>query len=105
MAGQRNLALEIATEQWRLLFSPDNGGVQWNTATTPWLDWWIEFVETRFKRPINKDLWEQTEVFMRKSLEDESLGWWSAEGAWPGAIDEFVAFVMEKRRGSKMEVE
>jgi hypothetical protein len=34
---------------------------------------------------VNKDLWEQVEVFMRKSLEDEEMGWWSPDGAWPGA--------------------
>ena len=108
MSGQRNLALEIATEQWRLFFTPDNGGVPWNTSTTPWLDWWIEFVETQFKRPINKDLWEQTEVLMRKSVEDESMSWWSPEGAWPGAIDDFVGFVKAKRSdgsGGAMEIE
>lgn len=61
------------------------------------MDWWIEFIEGSFKRPINKDLWEQTEVFMRKTLEDESLSFWSPDGAWPGAIDDFVGFVQEKR--------
>ncbi|PWY69136.1 defective in cullin neddylation protein 1 [Aspergillus heteromorphus CBS 117.55] len=79
MQGQRNLQFEIAAEQWRLFFTPDSGGVQWSTPTTPWLDWWIEFLEERGKRPVNKDLWEQLEVFMRKSREDEAFGWWSAD--------------------------
>ncbi|KAL1961174.1 hypothetical protein VTO42DRAFT_3119 [Malbranchea cinnamomea] len=106
MQGQRNLALEIAIEQWRLFFTPDNGGISWNTETTPWLDWWIEFMESKWKRPINKDLWEQTEVLMRKTHEDESMSWWNPEGAWPGAIDDFVAFVQEKRgKANSMDVE
>ncbi|PGH15435.1 hypothetical protein AJ79_02411 [Helicocarpus griseus UAMH5409] len=107
LQGQRNLTLEIATEQWRLFFTASNGGVTWNTRTTPWLDWWIEFVEGNWKRPVNKDLWEQVEVFMRKTREDEAFSWWSEDGAWPGAIDEFVGFVQAKRGGKSeaMEVE
>ncbi|OQE27243.1 hypothetical protein PENSTE_c004G08986 [Penicillium steckii] len=106
MQGQRNLQFEIAEEQWKLLFTADRGGVPWNTATTPWLDWWIEFLEGRGKKPVNKDLWEQTEVFMRKTFEDENFGWWSPDGAWPGALDDFVGFVKGKRgQGSEMEVE
>ncbi|RWQ94660.1 Cullin binding-domain-containing protein [Paecilomyces variotii] len=107
LPGQRSLQLEIATEQWRLFFTPDKGGIQWNTPNTPWLDWWIEYMEGKVKRPVNKDLWEQVEVFMRKTTEDENFGWWSADGAWPGALDEFVAYVQAKRgKGSEaMEVE
>lgn len=106
MQGQRNLQFEIASEQWNLLFTADQGGVPWSTTTTPWLDWWIEFLEGRGKKPVNKDLWEQTEVFMRKTLEDENFGWWSPDGAWPGTLDDFVGYVKEKRgQGSEMEVE
>jgi DCN1-like protein 1/2 len=106
MQGQRNLQFEIAAEQWDLFFTPDHGGVAWNTKTTPWLDWWIEFLEERGKKPVNKDLWNQVEVFMRKSHEDEEMGWWSPDGAWPGALDDFVAYVQTKRgKGSEMDVE
>ncbi|PLB37038.1 defective in cullin neddylation 1 family protein [Aspergillus candidus] len=97
MQGQRNLQFEIASEQWTLFFTADNGGVQWDTPTTPWLEWWIAFLEERGRKPVNKDLWEQLEVFMRKTREDERFGWWSADGAWPGALDDFVAWVQEKR--------
>lgn len=106
MQGQRNLTFEIAVDQWRLFFTSDHGGVMWNTPTTPWLDWWLEFLESRGKKPVNKDLWQQVEVFMRKTHEDEEFGWWSEDGAWPGALDEFVAYVKEKRaKGSEMEIE
>ncbi|PGH23773.1 hypothetical protein AJ80_02203 [Polytolypa hystricis UAMH7299] len=104
--GQRNLSLEIATEQWRLFFTPTNGGIKWNTSTTPWLDLWIDYLEHHWKRPINKDLWEQAEVFMRKTVDDESMAFWNPEGAWPGAIDEFVGFVKAKReKGEIAQVE
>ena len=102
LQGQRNLQFDIAIDQWRLFLTPNNGGVKWNTATTPWLDWWIEFLEEKGKRPVNKDLWEQVEVFMRRTHEDEAFSWWSADGAWPGTIDEFVAWV-QARRGKTAE--
>ncbi|KAF3483353.1 defective in Cullin neddylation protein 1 [Arthroderma uncinatum] len=100
MSGQRNVNIEIATEQWQLFFTPENGGIAWETECVPWLKWWIEFIETRHKRPINKDLWEQTEVLMRKTMEDETMQWWSSDAAWPGAIDDFIAFVKEKQGGT-----
>lgn len=110
LQGQRNLTFEIACDQWQLFFTSTNGGIEWNTSTTPWLDWYLEFLESRGKRPVNKDLWEQTEVFMRKTKEDESFGWWSPDGAWPGMLDDFVLWVKEKRGdktvgGEAMEVE
>lgn len=36
-------------------------------------------------------------MFVQKSLEDESMGWWSEDGAWPSCLDEFVAFVSERK--------
>lgn len=88
-----------------MFFSAESGGFSANTDTTPWLDWWIEFLEERGKKPINKDLWEQFEVFLRKAQDDETFGWWEEDGAWPGAIDDFVNWVKAKRDGNKMEIE
>lgn len=93
--GQRSLPLETATEYFRLLLSPPS--VKWSTPSTPWLDLWLEFLTTKWKKAISKDVWEQTGVFVQKSLEDESMGWWSEEGAWPSCLDEFVAFVKDRR--------
>ncbi|KAF3400933.1 Defective in cullin neddylation protein 1 [Talaromyces pinophilus] len=101
MQGQRNLTFEIAAEQWQLFFTSENGGVDWQTPSTPWLDWYLDYLKSKGQRPVNKDLWEQTEVFMRKTLEDENFGWWDADGAWPGTLDEFVEFVKQDKRGGK----
>ena len=49
---------------------------------------------------MSKDMWEQTGVFVGKCREDESMAWWSEEGAWPGVLDEFVVYVREKRAGN-----
>lgn len=50
-------------------------------------------------------MWDQTGVFVKKSSEDESMSWWSEDGAWPGVIDEFVAYVRAKRGEGKAEEE
>ncbi|KAL8714694.1 MAG: hypothetical protein Q9225_006542, partial [Loekoesia sp. 1 TL-2023] len=67
--GQRSLPLDTATEYFRLLLSPPS--LNWSTATTPWLDLWLEYLTTKWKKAISKDVWEQTGVFVQKSLEDE----------------------------------
>ncbi|KAK8232071.1 Cullin binding-domain-containing protein [Phyllosticta capitalensis] len=98
--GQKAIPLEQAIEYWRLLFSAN--GLHWHTATTPWLDWWIEFLESKWRRTVNKDMWEQLFNFAEKSLQDETLGFWSEDAAWPGVIDEFVEWVKtDKGRGAK----
>lgn len=47
-------------------------------------------------------MWNQTLEFAFKSIDDESLDFWSEDGAWPGVIDEFVAWY---KRKSEMEVD
>ncbi|KAK7519342.1 Cullin binding-domain-containing protein [Phyllosticta citriasiana] len=100
--GQKAIPLEQAIEYWRLLFSAN--GLHWKTATTPWLEWWVEFLESKWRRTVNKDMWEQLFNFAEKSVQDESLGFWSEDAAWPGVIDEFVEWVKtDKGRGAKVD--
>jgi DCN1-like protein 1/2 len=73
---------------------------------------WSEFLRTKSKRPVNKDVWDQTLVFAEKVLEDGGVGFWSEDGAWPGVVDEFVESVKAERpyldpekKGDAMEVE
>ena len=97
--GQKAVQLEVAVEYWRLLFG--NGGWQWRSEDggkeTPWLKWYLEHLTTNWKKSVNKDLWDQTAKFARKSVEDPSMDWWSEDGAWPGVLDDFVGFVKGKR--------
>lgn len=105
-AGARAIPLDMAAEYWKLVLGPQSG-LEWQTASTPWLDWWLEFLDARWKKAVNKDLWEQTLRFSQETLKDESMGWWSEEAAWPGIIDEFVEWAKERRQadGGAMEVE
>ncbi|KAL2133038.1 hypothetical protein VTI74DRAFT_3010 [Chaetomium olivicolor] len=64
----------------------------------------------KWMRSVSRDLWNQMLPFATKSLQDETLGFWSEEQAWPGVIDEFVVWCKEKgiastRNGDRMEVE
>lgn len=103
-SGQKSLGPDEAVEFWRMLFGP--AGFEWRTKSTPWLDWWIDFQQTKYKKAINKDLWKQTLNFADQSIKDESLGFWSEESSWPSVIDDFVEWVKTEKRGSDaMEVE
>lgn len=97
--GQKNVPVDAALDFWKMFFDSDTGGVEWNSDSTPWLDWWLEYYETKYKRPANKDLWNMVGELVNKTKEPggENMNWWSEDGAWPMAVDEFVAFVKEKR--------
>jgi DCN1-like protein 1/2 len=100
--NQKSVPMDAALEFWLMFFGGKaKGGMEWNSRRTPWLDWWLEFYETKTKRPVNKDLWNMVMELVSKTKEEggESLEWWNENGAWPMAIDEFVEFVKERRRG------
>ncbi|MCJ1238822.1 Scaffold-type E3 ligase [Varicellaria rhodocarpa] len=93
--GQKSVQLDAAIEYWRLLLTAPS--VNWDTPATPWLAWWIEYLEAHWKKSISKDTWDMTMKFVAESLKDETMGFWNEDGAWPSVIDDFVRFVKEKR--------
>jgi DCN1-like protein 1/2 len=80
-----------------MLFSPP--GRRWVTASVNWLDLWLDFLQKKWTKSVNKDMWNQTFEFFQKSMQDETLSFWSEDGAWPSVIDDFVAY--NKERGSQ----
>lgn len=96
--GQKALPLDNALVYWEMIFN--SPGKPWITATTNWTDLWIEFLKANWTKTVNKDMWNQTFEFFQKTMQDETLSFWSEDGAWPGVIDEFVAYVKEKRGDS-----
>jgi len=93
--GSKSLPLDNAIVYWTLLFSPP--GMKWASATTDWLQMWITFLNKNWNKSVNKDMWNQTEQFFEKSIEDETLSFWSEDGAWPGVIDQFVEYAKKER--------
>ena len=98
--AQRSVPMDSAIEFWNLFFREGKGGIEWNTSSTQWLDMWCEFYESHSKRPVNKDLWNMVGELVLKTKEPdgESLDWWTEDGAWPMAVDDFIIFVKEKRK-------
>ncbi|KAI9793105.1 MAG: Scaffold-type E3 ligase [Peltula sp. TS41687] len=101
-ASQKSIPLEIAIEYWRLLFSSAHGGVDWVSNSTLWLEWWLMFLQEKWKKSVNRDMWNMTYEFCKKTMEDESLGWWDENGAWPGVVDDFVLYVKQRREQDGM---
>lgn len=93
--GQKALPLENAITYWEILFAAP--GQTLATSSTNWADLWIEFLNAKWTKSVNKDMWNQTLEFLQKAVEDETLSFWSEDGAWPGVIDDFVGFVKTKR--------
>jgi len=101
--GQKAIAIETAFVFWDLLFT--SPGKPWVTESTDFLSLWKEFLSANWTKTVNKDMWNQTYEFFLKSVQDETLGFWSEDGAWPGVIDEFVAYAKEKRGDAPVTME
>ncbi|KAI4868445.1 DUF298-domain-containing protein [Hypoxylon rubiginosum] len=99
---QRALSLDNAILYWEMLFKKPGQAWVGGAAGVDWLAEWIAFLRGNWTRSVSRDMWNQTFEFAVKSREDESLGFWSEDGAWPGVVDEFVAWY---RRKSEMDVD
>lgn len=98
---QKAVPLEAATAYWDLLFGSPLSAVKWSSPTTPWLDWWKEFLEASWKKSVNKDMWNETLKFAQLTLEDEAISFWNEESSWPSVIDDFVEWVKKEKRGGE----
>lgn len=88
--NQRSLGLENAMVYWDMLFAPP--GQPWVSRASgqDFLAEWKAFLNAKWHRSVNKDMWNQVLEFKIKSEADETLGFWTEDGAWPAVIDEFV---------------
>lgn len=94
---QKSLSLENALIYWSMLFTPP--GMPWKTSNYDWLDLWKTFLTENWARSVNKDMWNMTLEFARKTLADETLSFWTEDGAWPSVIDDFVEWCRAKGIG------
>ncbi|KAK4215518.1 Cullin binding-domain-containing protein, partial [Rhypophila decipiens] len=90
--SQKSLEKDTAVAFWDTLFGP---GHPWKSKNVNWLKIWQEFLEAKWTRSVNKDMWNQTLVFADKTMQDETLSFWSEDDSWPGVIDDFVAWCRE----------
>ncbi|EJP67271.1 defective in cullin neddylation protein [Beauveria bassiana ARSEF 2860] len=102
---QKSLSLENALVYWDMLFAPP--GMQWKSEHRDWLPLWKEYLNEKWHHSVNRDMWNMTLEFAFKSMEDDSLSFWDENGAWPGAIDDFVAWCKAKgmSKSEQMEVD
>jgi DCN1-like protein 1/2 len=84
---------------WELLFTSPLSAVKWTSPNSPWFAWWTEFLNSSWKKSVNKDMWNETLKFAQLTLTDESLSFWTEESSWPSVIDDFVDWVKKEKRG------
>lgn len=102
--GQKALPLEQAITYWEVLFA--RPGMSFTTASTNWTALWFEFLSAKWTKSVNKDMWNMTLEFLQKAMDDETLSFWNEDGAWPSVVDDFVAWVKERRGDAeKMETD
>lgn len=95
--NKRALDVENAIIYWSVLFTaPGRSWISKGTGIN-FLPLWTQFLEEKWNRSVNKDMWNQTLEFANKSMEDETLGFWSEDASWPGVIDDFVMWYREKQ--------
>ncbi|KAF2736561.1 DUF298-domain-containing protein [Polyplosphaeria fusca] len=97
--AQKTISIETATIYWDLLFNSPLSHVRWNTPSSPWSEWWKEFLTVKWKKAVNRDMWNETLRFAQMSLNDEAISFWNEESSWPSVIDEFVEYVNKEKRG------
>jgi len=90
---QKAVDKEYAIVFWDILFNPLVH--PWRSKNVNWLDVWKQFLKEKWTRSVNKDMWSQTLLFADKTMQDETLSFWSEDQAWPGVIDDFVAWCRE----------
>ncbi|RCI16371.1 hypothetical protein L249_2459 [Ophiocordyceps polyrhachis-furcata BCC 54312] len=99
---QKSLSVENALIYWGMLFAPP--GRAWKTKMHDWFELWKRFLEEKWTRSVNKDMWNMTLEFALKSTADESLSFWNEDGAWPTVIDDFVMWSRDKVAGKSESV-
>ena len=100
---KKAIDLEQAEAFWRIL-TDSNVGQPWTPKNgTDFLPMWLEFLNSKWQKAVNRDLWRQTLSFMLKAVEDESLSFWTEESSWPSVNDDFVLWVKVEKRGEAME--
>lgn len=101
-SSQKAIPLEHALVYWQLLFAPP--GRPWKSANRDWAKFWETFLNEKWTRSVNRDMWNMTLEFANKSIDDEDLSFYSEEDSWPAVIDDFVTWYRKQGQSDAMEV-
>mmetsp|Transcript_806 Transcript_806/g.1556 ORF Transcript_806/g.1556 Transcript_806/m.1556 type:complete len:256 (-) Transcript_806:420-1187(-) len=82
--GRKTLDKEQAVDVWKVVLA----------GHFPLLDKFVAFMEQHEEQHVNEDLWNQVYDFACEITPD--LSNWEDDGAWPVAIDDFVASVQQQ---------
>lgn len=99
--NQKAVPLDVAVTYWELLFTSKLSAVKWTSPKSPWFQWWAEFLNSQWKKSVNKDMWNETLKFAQLTLQDEAMSFWNEESSWPSVIDDFVEWVKREKRGGE----
>ena len=91
----KTVKVGTAIAAWEELFSPSLH--PWQTPNVNWLEKWSTFLKEKWSRHVSKDMWNQTLEFANKTMQDDTLEFWSEDQAWPGVIDDFVEWCRENK--------
>ncbi|KAF4512248.1 hypothetical protein G6O67_001413 [Ophiocordyceps sinensis] len=94
---QKALSLDNAIVYWVMLFT--SPGMAWKTKHRDWFNLWRTFLTETWTRSVNKDMWNMILEFALKSMTDDSLSFWTENGAWPSVVDDFVLWCRERGVG------
>jgi hypothetical protein len=104
-AGAKAVPLDAAITFWEILFTSPLSAVRWSTPSSPWFEWWTEFLNAEWKKSVNKDMWNETLKFAKLTLEDEAMSFWDESSSWPSVVDDFVEWVKKEKRPSQEHVD
>jgi DCN1-like protein 1/2 len=89
---------EEAFVYWDALFSPP--GRPWVSSSgrrTDWLKLWKQYLTEKYTLGVvAKDTWNAVFEFALRTLENDSIDFWSEDDAWNSNIDGFVRWYKEK---------
>ena len=98
---KKAIDLEQAEAFWSILTDKEKGFPWVSRGGVDFLPLYMEFLNTKWQKAVNRDLWRQTLSFMIKAKEDDSLSFWTEESSWPSVIDDFVQWVKVEKRGEE----
>lgn len=85
-SNQKVMMPDVAIQAWRLMLK----------GRYSLLEEWCVYVQDQYKKPINKDTWEQFLEFTCVVKSD--LSNYEVDSSWPVLIDDFTSYMKSKNK-------